>query len=81
MERATREPRDRGPWTLEQLRATLRRPEVIATGAVVLWLLLLGTTVCVHRRRRAGMHLGPGEGVTCTQGVRTPWAQRGHRGG
>nr|KAF6404011.1 roundabout guidance receptor 4 [Molossus molossus] len=60
MERATREHSDHGPWTLEQLRATLRRPEIIATGAVVLWLLLLGATVCVHRRRRAGMHLGPG---------------------
>ncbi|XP_006775168.2 PREDICTED: roundabout homolog 4 [Myotis davidii] len=60
MERATREPKDPGPWILEQLRATLKRPEVIATGAVLLWLLLLGTTVCVHRRRRAGVHLGPG---------------------
>ncbi|EPQ10571.1 Roundabout like protein 4 [Myotis brandtii] len=60
MERATREPKDPGPWILEQLRATLKRPEVIATGAVLLWLLLLGTTVCIHRRRRAGVHLGPG---------------------
>ncbi|KAM8817219.1 roundabout homolog 4 isoform 1-T1 [Rhynchonycteris naso] len=60
MEQATREPSDDGPWTLEQLRATLRRPEVIVTGGVVLWLLLLGITVCVYRRRRAGVHLGPG---------------------
>ncbi|XP_016059882.1 PREDICTED: roundabout homolog 4 [Miniopterus natalensis] len=60
MERAAREPRDHGPWTLEQLRATLRRPEVIASGGVVLWLLLLGITVCVHCRRRTGVHLGPG---------------------
>ncbi|XP_047734300.1 roundabout homolog 4 isoform X3 [Prionailurus viverrinus] len=59
MERATQELSD-GPWTLEQLRAALRRPEVIASGGVVLWLLLLGTAVCVHRRRRAGVHLGPG---------------------
>lgn len=61
MERATREPSEHGPWTLEQLRATLKRPEVIATCGVVLWLLLLGTAVCIHRRRRAGVHLGPGE--------------------
>lgn len=60
MERATREPSEHGPWTLEQLRATLKRPEVIATCGVVLWLLLLGTAVCIHRRRRAGVHLGPG---------------------
>lgn len=60
MERATQELSD-GPWTLEQLRAALRRPEVIASGGVVLWLLLLGTAVCVHRRRRAGVHLGPGK--------------------
>uniref|UniRef100_A0A8C0T1H0 Roundabout homolog 4 n=2 Tax=Canis lupus TaxID=9612 RepID=A0A8C0T1H0_CANLF len=59
MERATQELSD-GPWTLEQLRATLRRPEVIAGGGVLLWLVLLGTAVCVHRRRRAGVHLGPG---------------------
>ncbi|XP_031526239.2 roundabout homolog 4 isoform X1 [Vicugna pacos] len=60
MERAAREPSAHGPWTLEQLRAALRRPEVIASGGVVLWLLLLGTVVCIHRRRRSGMHLGPG---------------------
>ncbi|ELK09791.1 Roundabout like protein 4 [Pteropus alecto] len=60
MERAAREPNDHGPWTLEQLRATLRRPEVIASGGIVLWLLLLGTAVCVHHRRRAAVHLGPG---------------------
>ncbi|KAB1254911.1 Roundabout-like protein 4, partial [Camelus dromedarius] len=60
MERAAREPSAHGPWTLEQLRAALRRPEVIASGGVVLWLLLLGTAVCIHRRRRSGMHLGPG---------------------
>ncbi|XP_045441430.1 roundabout homolog 4 isoform X1 [Pipistrellus kuhlii] len=59
-DRATREPRDPGPWILEQLRAAFKRPEVIATGGVLLWLLLLVTTVCIHRRRRAGMHLGPG---------------------
>lgn len=60
MERAAREPSDQGPWILEQLRSTLRRPEVIASGGIVLWLLLLGTAVCVHRRRRTGVHLGPG---------------------
>uniref|UniRef100_G3RGN3 Roundabout homolog 4 n=1 Tax=Gorilla gorilla gorilla TaxID=9595 RepID=G3RGN3_GORGO len=60
MERATQEPSEHGPWTLEQLRATLKRPEVIATCGVALWLLLLGTAVCIHRRRRAGVHLGPG---------------------
>ncbi|XP_014649200.1 PREDICTED: roundabout homolog 4 isoform X1 [Ceratotherium simum simum] len=60
MERAAREPSDHGSRTLEQLRAALRRPEVIASGGVVLWLLLLGTAVCVHRRRQAGVHLGPG---------------------
>uniref|UniRef100_A0A452T1N6 Roundabout guidance receptor 4 n=1 Tax=Ursus maritimus TaxID=29073 RepID=A0A452T1N6_URSMA len=59
MERATQELSD-GPWTLEQLRATLRRPEVIAGGGVLLWLLLLGTAVCGPRRHRAGVHLGPG---------------------
>lgn len=63
MERATREPSDHSSWTLEQLKAALRRPEVIASGGVVLWLLLLGTAVCVHRRRQAGVHLGPGERV------------------
>ncbi|KAF6082802.1 roundabout guidance receptor 4 [Phyllostomus discolor] len=61
MEQAAQEPSDTwSPWSLEHLRATLRRPEIIATGGVVLWLLLLGITVCVHRRRRAGVHLGPG---------------------
>ncbi|XP_058145315.1 roundabout homolog 4 isoform X2 [Dasypus novemcinctus] len=60
MEQAAQEPSDRGPWSLEQLRATLSRPEVIASGAVVLWLLLLGTAMCIHRRRQAGVHLGPG---------------------
>nr|XP_012607980.1 roundabout homolog 4 isoform X3 [Microcebus murinus] len=60
MERAAREPLEHGPWILEQLRATLRRPEVIASGGIVLWLLLLGIAVCIHRRRRAGVHLGPG---------------------
>lgn len=70
MDRATREPKDPGPWILEQLRATLKRPEVIATGGVLLWLLLLGTTVCIHRQRRAGVHLGPGE-----RGKRTPGGQ------
>lgn len=66
MERAAREPNDHGPWTLEQLRATLRRPEVIASGCIVLWLLLLGTAVCVHHRRRGAVHLGPGERVNWT---------------
>ncbi|XP_055971050.1 roundabout homolog 4 [Sorex fumeus] len=60
VEQAAREPGSRAPWTLKQLKAALARPEVIASGAVGLWLLLLGTAVCVHRRRRAGMHLGPG---------------------
>ncbi|XP_020013403.1 roundabout homolog 4 isoform X3 [Castor canadensis] len=60
MEQSAREPSEQGPWTLEWLRATLRRPEVIASGAVLLWLLLLGTAVCIYRRRQAGVHLGPG---------------------
>ncbi|XP_055271927.1 roundabout homolog 4 [Moschus berezovskii] len=60
MERTAQQPSAHSPWTLEQLWATLKRPEVIASGGVVLWLLLLGTAVCIHRRRRAGMHLGPG---------------------
>lgn len=60
VEQALQEPSAHGPWTLEQLRAAFRRPEVIASGGVVLWLLLLGTAVCIHRRRRAGVHLGPG---------------------
>ncbi|XP_048199679.1 roundabout homolog 4 isoform X1 [Perognathus longimembris pacificus] len=60
MEQSVREPSEQGPWSLEWLRATLKRPEVIASGAVLLWLLLLGTVVCIYRRRRAGMHLGPG---------------------
>lgn len=76
MEQAAQEPSDRSPWSLEHLRATLRRPEVIATGGVVLWLLLLGITVCVHRRRRAGVHLGPGETVKWT-----PWVLSEHCGG
>ncbi|XP_006867717.1 PREDICTED: roundabout homolog 4 [Chrysochloris asiatica] len=59
-EQAAQEPSDPDTQTLEQLRATLRRPEVIASTGVMLWLLLLGTALCVHRRRRAGMHLGPG---------------------
>jgi netrin receptor unc-5 len=61
MEQSAREPSEQGPWTLEWLRATLRRPEVIASGAVLLWLLLLGTAVCIYRRRQAGVHLGPGK--------------------
>ncbi|XP_037361433.1 roundabout homolog 4 isoform X2 [Talpa occidentalis] len=60
MERAAREPTDHGQWNLEHLKAILKRPEVIASCGVGLWLLLLGTAVCVHRRRRAGVHLGPG---------------------
>ncbi|XP_006140641.1 roundabout homolog 4 isoform X2 [Tupaia chinensis] len=60
MERAPQEPGEHSPWALEPLEATLRRPEVIASGGVLLWLLLLGIAVCVHRRRRAGMPLGPG---------------------
>lgn len=60
MEQSARDPRKHVPWTLEQLRATLRRPEVIASSAVLLWLLLLGITVCIYRRRKAGVHLGPG---------------------
>ncbi|KAM4847662.1 roundabout homolog 4 isoform X3 [Urocitellus parryii] len=59
-ERSAREPSKHGLWTLEQLRATLRRPEVIASGGVLLWLMLLGTAVCIYRRRQAGVHLGPG---------------------
>uniref|UniRef100_A0A8D0YNX2 Uncharacterized protein n=1 Tax=Sus scrofa TaxID=9823 RepID=A0A8D0YNX2_PIG len=60
MEQAAQEPSRHGPWTLEQLRAALKQPEVIASGGVVLWLLLMGIAVCIHRRRRAGVHLGPG---------------------
>ncbi|KAM5246027.1 roundabout homolog 4 [Ctenodactylus gundi] len=60
LERASREPSEHNPWTLEWLRATLRRTEVIASGAVLLWLLVLGTAMCIYRRRQAGVHLGPG---------------------
>ncbi|XP_023557244.1 roundabout homolog 4 [Octodon degus] len=60
MERSAQEPSDQGPWTLEWLRATVRRPEVIASGGVLLWLLLLGIAVCFYRRRQARMHMGPG---------------------
>ncbi|XP_052044647.1 roundabout homolog 4 isoform X2 [Apodemus sylvaticus] len=60
MEQSAQDPNEQVPWTLEQLRATLRRPEVIASAAVLLWLLLLGTAVCIYRRRKAGVHLGPG---------------------
>ncbi|KAG8522311.1 Roundabout-4, partial [Galemys pyrenaicus] len=60
MERAARERTDHGQWTLERLKAILKRPEVIASSGVGLWLLLLGTIVCIHRRRQAGVHLGPG---------------------
>ncbi|XP_029337901.1 roundabout homolog 4 isoform X2 [Mus caroli] len=60
MEQSARDPRKHVPWTLEQLRDTLRRPEVIASSAVLLWLLLLGIAVCIYRRRKAGVHLGPG---------------------
>lgn len=81
MEQAAREPSDPGPWTLEQLRATLRRPEVIATGGVALWLLLLGITVCVHCRRRAAVRLGPGETVKWTAGGQDPWVPSEHCGG
>lgn len=63
MERAAQQPSAHSPWTLEQLWVALKRPEVIASGGVVLWLLLLGTAVCIHRRRRAGVRLGPGEQV------------------
>lgn len=61
MEQSARDPGKRAFWTLDQLRATLRRPEVIASGAVLLWLLLLGLAVCIYRRRKARVHLGPGE--------------------
>ena len=67
MERAAQQPNTHSPWTLEQLWAALKRPEVIASGGVVLWLLLLGLAVCIHRRRRAGVHLGPGEKVMDSQ--------------
>uniref|UniRef100_A0A8C2W3F7 Roundabout homolog 4 n=1 Tax=Chinchilla lanigera TaxID=34839 RepID=A0A8C2W3F7_CHILA len=60
MERSAQEPSEHGLWTLEWLRATVRRPEVITSGGVLLWLLLLGITVCVYRRRRARVHMGPG---------------------
>ncbi|XP_006892907.1 PREDICTED: roundabout homolog 4 [Elephantulus edwardii] len=60
MERAAREPSSHGPWTLEKLRATLRRPEVIISLGVLLWLLFLGTVMCIYHRCQAGVHLGPG---------------------
>ncbi|XP_004874533.1 roundabout homolog 4 isoform X3 [Heterocephalus glaber] len=60
MERSARELSELGPWTLERLRATLKRPEVIASGGVLLWLLLLGIAVCIYRRRQARVHMGPG---------------------
>ncbi|XP_028611677.1 roundabout homolog 4 isoform X1 [Grammomys surdaster] len=60
MEQSARDPGKHVPWTLEQLRGALRRPEVIASGGVLLWLLLLGIAVCIYRRRKAGVHLGPG---------------------
>lgn len=61
MEQSARDPSKHVPWALEQLRATLKRPEVIASAAVLLSLLLLGMAVCIYRRRNAGVHLGPGE--------------------
>lgn len=61
MEQSARDPGKHVPWALEQLRGALRRPEVIASGGVLLWLLLLGIAVCIYRRRKAGVHLGPGE--------------------
>ncbi|XP_031200711.1 roundabout homolog 4 isoform X2 [Mastomys coucha] len=60
MEQSARDPSKHVPWALEQLRATLKRPEVIASAAVLLSLLLLGMAVCIYRRRNAGVHLGPG---------------------
>ncbi|XP_038180151.1 roundabout homolog 4 isoform X1 [Arvicola amphibius] len=60
MEQSARDPSKHAFWTLDQLRATLRRPEVIASGAVLLWLLLLGLAVCIYRRCKARVHLGPG---------------------
>ncbi|XP_031816809.1 roundabout homolog 4 isoform X1 [Sarcophilus harrisii] len=60
LERAAPDSVGLGSQTLEQLQAALRRPEVIASGGAVLWLLLLGAAVCVHRRRKARAHLGMG---------------------
>ncbi|KAM6158636.1 LOW QUALITY PROTEIN: roundabout homolog 4 [Rhynchocyon petersi] len=60
MEQAAQEPSSHGPWTLEQLKATLRQPDVIISLGVLLWLLFLGAVICIHHRRRAGVHLGPG---------------------
>lgn len=73
MEQSARDPTKPVPWTLDQLRATLRRPEVIASGAVLLWLLLLGIAVCIYRGRKVGLRLGPGEerGALCTD-IRGP---------
>ena len=58
MERAAQQPSVHSPWTLEQLWAALKRPEVIASGGVVLWLLLLllsrfsvSDSVRPHRRQ------------------------------
>lgn len=64
MERAAQQPSAHSPWTLEQLWAALKRPEVIASGGVVLaWLLMLGTAVYPPRGAEAGSRLGPGEQV------------------
>ncbi|KAL6090852.1 hypothetical protein STEG23_037157 [Scotinomys teguina] len=60
MEQSAQDPSKHTSWTLDQLRATLRQPEVIASGAVLLWLLLLGIAVCIYRRHKARVHLGPG---------------------
>ncbi|XP_005004986.1 roundabout homolog 4 isoform X2 [Cavia porcellus] len=60
MEQSAQEPSEQGPWALEWLRATVRRPEVIASGGVLLWLLLLGIAVCIYRRHQARVHMGPG---------------------
>nr|XP_045001817.1 roundabout homolog 4 isoform X1 [Jaculus jaculus] len=60
MERSARDPMEHASWTLEWLRATMRRPEVIASGAILLWLMMMGIAVCIYRRHQAGVHLGPG---------------------
>lgn len=73
MEQAAREPGDSAPWTLGKLRKVLARPEVIASGVVGLWLLLLAAAVCIHRRRQAGVHLGPGEGEP--RSGNPPWGE------
>lgn len=63
MERAAQQPSAHSPWTPEQLWAALKRPEVIASGGAVLWLLMLGTGRVSTAGAELGVRLGPGEQV------------------